>query len=43
NRLKQTNGIANLIQQDEIAIKEYFTVRSKDVKGSIKPHIENCR
>ena len=41
--LPQANGVASLIQQDEQAIKDYFSVRSKDIKGKLKPKVEDCR
>jgi len=41
--LPQVNGVASLIQQDEQAIKDYFSVRSKDIRGKLKPVVEDCR
>jgi len=41
--LPQANGVAALIQQDEQAIKDYFSVRSKDIRGKLKPKVEDCR
>jgi len=41
--LPQANGVASLIQQDEQAIKDYFSVRSKDIRGKLKPVVEDCR
>jgi len=37
--LPQTGAIASQIQLDELAIKDYFANRDKDVRNIIKPKI----
>lgn len=40
--LPQAQGIASLVQQDEQAIADYFLVRNRDLKHTMKPKVEDC-